>query len=620
MGKEILEEINSIIKKIDCVANNSGQRIFDAFCDDFLDSKNKTWLKVSDLELFKIYIKDELWIVFANDKQDPKYSLNKIPEQFLINRLSSGCLYNIKWLSKSIGNTELLKNINININHNDKIALIWMNGTWKTTLFKILAGVESQDTWDIIESKWLKIGYLSQDFYRKDENLSLQKEMELTFPDITKDIRRLDEIGSLMETAWEEIYDLIEEQTNILERLSMNDGYKKYEMQSEILKYFWFSDYHLQLPINQLSWWEKTKVQIAKFVLQGVDLLLLDEPTNHLDIEGIIFLENFLKRWKKAIVCISHDKKFINSIFDKIWEIADGDITEYYGDYDDYIEKKVNTMELQEKRYDEQIEFIKKQKEFINKNKARKSKWGAVKTRLKRLEKLEIINKPVDDKKIKKLSIDIKEAIPQNIIKLSDVAIGYDNTELFKINKELSVNRHDKIWVIGKNWAWKTTLLKVIIGDLPPIQWSVEINEKIKIWYYSQVAEDLNFDNDILSELSWISDLNDWDIRKILASLLIFGDKVYQKISTLSWWERAKVALAKMIMQNPHVLIMDEPTNHLDIHSKSAISNMLMDFPWVAIIVSHDRDLLENISNKIWLIKNNELKAFDDVDVAFQNI
>ena len=620
MGKEILEEINSIIKKIDCVANNSGQRIFDAFCDDFLDSKNKTWLKVSDLELFKIYIKDELWIVLANDKQDPKYSLNKIPEQFLINRLSSGCLYNIKWLSKSIGNTELLKNINININHNDKIALIWMNGTWKTTLFKILAGVESQDTWDIIESKWLKIGYLSQDFYRKDENFSLQKEMELTFPDITKDIRRLDEIGSLMETAWEEIYDLIEEQTNILERLSMNDGYKKYEMQSEILKYFWFSDYHLQLPINQLSWWEKTKVQIAKFVLQGVDLLLLDEPTNHLDIEGIIFLENFLKRWKKAIVCISHDKKFINSIFDKIWEIADGDITEYYGDYDDYIEKKVNTMELQEKRYDEQIEFIKKQKEFINKNKARKSKWGAVKTRLKRLEKLEIINKPVDDKKIKKLSIDIKETIPQNIIKLSDVAIGYDNTELFKINKELSVNRHDKIWVIGKNWAWKTTLLKVIIGDLPPIQWSVEINEKIKIWYYSQVAEDLNFDNDILSELSWISDLNDWDIRKILASLLIFGDKVYQKISTLSWWERAKVALAKMIMQNPHVLIMDEPTNHLDIHSKSAISNMLMDFPWVAIIVSHDRDLLENISNKIWLIKNNELKAFDDVDVAFQNI
>lgn len=620
MDKLVEQKLNNILQKLDGIANNYGKKLLDNFCNEILWLSNKSNLKKYDIELFEIYIKDELWIVL-NKKEEKKYSLQNIPEYLLMNTtLPTGSVYTIKWLSKTIGDTQLFNNVNVNINYNDKIALIWRNGTGKTTLFRILAGVDDFDQWEILKSKWLKIGYLSQDFYRRNESLSLKEEMESCFPEITKDIKRLDELGELMVTAWHDIYDLIYEQSDVLDRLSMNDGYKKYEMQCEILKYFWFSDYHLNLNINQLSWWEKTKVQIAKFVLQWVDLLLLDEPTNHLDIEWIVFLENFLKKWKKWIVCITHDKKFINSVFQNIREIVDGNIISYYGDYDDYMEEKITNMELQEKKYEEQSEYIQKQKEFINKNKARKSKVGAVKTRMRNLEKLEKITKPTDEKKVKNIKIDTKENIPQNVINFDHVDIGYEHIKLFTMNDEISVYKHDKIWIIGKNGVGKTTLLKSIIGELSPIKWTIEVNEKVKIWYYSQVAEELNFDNTILSELSWINSMTDGQIRNMLASLLIFGDKVYQKISTLSWWERAKVALAKMIMQNPHVLIMDEPTNHLDIHSKDAIGNMIMDFSWVALIVSHDRDLLENISNKIWLIKDKKLKVFNNIDAAFQKI
>ncbi|MCX6824280.1 MAG: ABC-F family ATP-binding cassette domain-containing protein [candidate division SR1 bacterium] len=620
MDKILQQELTEILKKLDTITDNYGKKLLDIFCNDFLGSPKKKHLTKDDLELFKIYIQDELGLTL-DQKDTKKYSLQNIPEYLLMNSTPPvGSIYTIKGLSKSIGDTQLFNDVNITINYNDKIALIGSNGTGKTTLFRLFAGMDDVDQGEILKCKGLKIGYLSQDFYRRDELLSLREEMESTFPEITKDIKRLDEIGDLMATAGDEIYDLIYEQSDVLERLSMNDGYKKYEMQCEILKYFGFSDHHLDMNINQLSGGEKTKIQIAKFVLQGVDVLLLDEPTNHLDIEGIVFLENFLKKWKKGIVCITHDKTFINSVFQNIRELADGKITSYHGDYDDYMEEKITNMELHEKKYEEQTEYIKKQKEFINKNKARKSKVGAVKTRIKRLEKLERIFKPTDEKKVKNIKIDSKENIPQNVINFSHVDVGYEGMKLFSIRDDLSVYKHDKIGIIGKNGVGKTTLLKSIIGELPPLHGTIDVHGKVKIGYYSQIAEELNFDNDILSELSGINDMNDGQIRNMLASLLIFGDKVYQKISTLSGGERSKVALAKMIMQNPHVLIMDEPTNHLDISSKEAMSNMIIDFSGVALIVSHDRDLLENVSNKIWLIKDKQLRVFNNVDTAFQKI
>lgn len=616
------KQTNEYINFLDKYSDNCGKQLFEIFCQEFSIEPNKETFTKKNLEKFKTFIKHELWIALEDqDGKDKKSTLENIPKYLLVNSTPPiGSLYNITWLSKSIWDNQLLQDVNVNINYNDKIAFIWRNGTWKTTFLKILANMDKWDSWEVFTSKWLKFGYLSQDFFWENDTVTLKEEMEKTLPKITHDIKRLEEIWIEMEKQSENIDALINEQSDVLERLNMNDWYKNYEMQFEILKHFGFDKEQLSLRINQLSWWEQTKVQIAKFILQNVDILLLDEPTNHLDIEWIIFLEKFLKKWQKWVICITHDKTFINNVFSKIREVHDKNIFEYTWNYDQYEENKIKNMELQEKKYDEQTEYIKKQKEFINKNKARKSKVWAVKTRIRFLEKMEKIDRPKDEKKIKNIKLEVTDTIPKVLIHMKNIEIGYKDKYLFTINDDLLVEKNDKIWVIWKNGIGKTTFLKSIVWEIAPLKGKIDISDKINIGYYSQVAEELNFNNSIFEELSWISAWGDNEVRKILSSLLIFGDKIYQKIATLSGGEKSKIALAKMILQNPNLLIMDEPTNHLDLYSKEAINNMLIDFPGVSIIVSHDRDLIEKISNKIRLIKDNKLKVLSEIQSVFKKI
>ncbi len=604
-------------------------------CEDFLEEipkKIKQETKIKRLK--KFVIKEfELDIEIENKtKKNKEYSLDTIPKYLFEGKTKMvSNLVNIENLTKYIGQTHLFEQANLKINKTDKIALIWKNGAGKTTLLKMIIWVEENidGNWKIEINKDLKIWYLSQDLFWKSEKNTLKQEMLEVFPEITKKIDRLREIeetpppsGTPLEKGRNynenNLENILEEKEEIIKELIEIDWYKKYDLQLEILKYFWFSEEQMNFNVLQLSGWEQTKVQIAKFLISQVDLLILDEPTNHLDIEGIIFLEKFCQNWKKAMLSISHDKRFINNTSDKIAEISEKKIHNYPWNYEEYLEKKEEKYKKELKDFEIQKKDFEVKNAYINRFRANSAKASSVQSRIKQMAKIEVLEKPVNESKAKFIDIKTDKRLPEIIMKLENIEVWYD-VPIVSLPELLEVKKADKIWIIWANWAGKTTLLKTILWELKPLNWETIINETIKIGSYSQVLEDLNPELSIIEELGKDYE-NETEIRAILWGLLIIWDKVEQKISTLSGWERAKVALTKMLLVKPHIIVMDEPTNHLDLHSKEVIKNMLEWFNWTTIVVSHDRDLLESISNKVWLIKDKKLVIFNEAEKGFWEV
>lgn len=585
------------------------------FCQEYYDSIDKKIKEETKLKRLHKYITNEFELTTKEftfgENNNKEYSLETIPKYlFEWKSKINTSLINIKNLNKNIEQTYLFDNAELKINTSDKIALIWKNWAWKTTLLKMIIWVEENLDWEIEIISGLKIWYLSQDLFWSNEQNTLRQEMLSIFPEINEKISRLNEIKNDSE-KWEEIEKLNKDLIEI-------DWFRKHILQLEILKYFWFSDEQLDFNVLQLSGWEQTKVQIAKFLIQEIDLLILDEPTNHLDINWIIFLEKFCQNWKKALVSISHDIKFINNTSTKIAEISWKKIHIYPGNYEKYLEEKQARFDKEMKDFTNQKKDIEKQMDYINRFRANSAKASSVQSRIKALDKVEILTEPENETNVRNIKINLEKRLPEIIMKINDLQVWY-TTPLVILPEYIEVYKTDKIGIIWENWAWKSTFLKTILWNLKPLSWNSIINETIKIGSYSQVLDDLDKESNIIDELLKEYE-NEKEIRAILWWLLIKWDKVEQKISTLSGWERAKVALTKMLLTKPHIIIMDEPTNHLDIHSKEVIKKMLEWFEWTTIVVSHDRDLLESISNKIWLIKDKKLQIFTEVEKWFTQI
>lgn len=609
-----------IINKVLAEHNEFNYYEIEEMCQDYYDEipekiKEETKLKrvlkyiTKEFELDDKSTEDFNPLINSNKE----YSLATIPKYlFEWKAKIASNLINIQNLTKYIEQTHLFENANLKINKTDKIALIWKNWAWKTTLLKMIIWVEENIDWKwIIEiAPNLTIWYLSQDLFWKSEKNTLKEEMLEVFPEITKKINRL-EIIKENHYFWEE--------AEILNKtLIEQDWYKKYNLQLEILKYFWFSDEQMNFNVLQLSGWEQTKVQIAKFLIQEVDLLILDEPTNHLDINWIIFLEKFCKNWKKAILSISHDIRFINNTSNKIAEISNKTINNYPWNYEKYLEEKQERFDKKMKDYNVQQKDLEQTNAYINRFRANSAKASSVQSRIKAMAKIEILEKPENESTVKMIKINSHKRLPEVIMKLENIEVWY-KYPIVTLPEKLEVRKSDKIWIIWENWAWKTTLLKTILWELKPLEWLAKINETVKIWSYSQVLEDLNIELSIIKEL-WKDYESETEIRQILWWLLITWDKVDQKISTLSGWERAKIALTKMLLVKPDIIVMDEPTNHLDLHSKEVIKKMLKSFNGTTIIVSHDRDLLESVSNKVWLIKDKILVVYNEAEKWFEEI
>lgn len=492
-------------------------------------------------------------------------------------------IINISWLYKNIFKTELFEDANLRLFPNEKYAIIWRNWVWKSTLLKIILWTEDVNKWNIDIAKWLRIWYLSQDIFHNKTTRTLVEELS-----------NLSSFSTDLELEDYELEILINKQMSLIEG-------------------FWFSKDDLHRDISSFSGWELTKVQIIKFLILDADLLILDEPTNHLDIEWIIFLEKFVKRREKWLLCITHDKSFLNNCFNRIIEISNLKINSFEWNYDQYLEHKEKQLEIQTQRYNDQQKYLQKQYEFIERFRYKSSKASQVQSRIKMLDKLEKIELPEHDNKVYDIKMEIDIRLPNVLLSMHSLNIWYSWKLLIELPKMIEVNKNRKIWIIWKNWVWKTSLLNTIIWVTESLKWDVKINEKIRIWYFSQISESLNYENTIMNELSlnWVSTHS---ILWYLWMLLIDEEKVSQKIWTLSWGERAKVALVKMFLEKPHLVILDEPTNHLDIFTKKSIQNFIINFPWVSIVVSHDRDLLSNISNQIWLIDNWKLIVYEDVN------
>ncbi len=622
----IEEELQKIVSKVlEIHGEDFNFYEIEEICLDFL---NEIPAKIKDVTKIKRLIKYvnkefELENKVGNEnfhslQNNSQYSLGKIPKYLFEwkTRIQSW-LINIIDLKANIWLTELFDWLNLKVNKTDKIALIWKNGCWKTTLLKMIIWkkidlIESE--WEIKLAQWLNIWYLSQDLFWESENNTLEEEMFKIFPEITQKVEELEKISLLQREypegeGFECEYTKIQELT---EYLLENDWFKKYELQKNILKYFGFSDERMKQNVLSLSGWEQTKVQIAKFLIQQVDLLILDEPTNHLDIEWIIFLEKFCQNWKKAIISISHDKKFIDNSSEKIVEIYRHKAFNYVWKYCDYEKQKQERYDKELKDFKDQKKIIDEEEVYINRFRANSAKASAIQSRIKALDKVVRLKEPEHDQKARFISISTTRRLPEIIIKLRNIEVWYDEI-LIELPEEINVLKTDKIWIIWANWTGKTTLLKTILWDLKALNWTSEINETLKIGSFAQILDELNLENSIINELS--ESLNEQqEVRKILWWLLIKWEKVNQKINSLSWWERAKVWLTKMLLQKPDIIIMDEPTNHLDLHSKEIIKTMLKWFDWMTLIVSHDRDLLENVSNKIWLIRDKKMEIFDEVE------
>ena len=645
-------------------------------CSDYLLKFNKPTKEETKIKSLKKYLSKFFEIdLFADEEpkleeiQPSMSPLQSIPKQYFQERSWAKKDYIIKihHLDKQIWKTILFDDANLQLRFWDEVALIWKNWSGKSTLLKMLIWKEESGFWMIEIADWVKVGYLSQDLFWANDEHTVEEEMKTCFPNIKLAMERLNDIekqlsmsswtewrilgniqdssavasewqiwckvDSSLRSEWQKIppisplteggqkdyHSLLEEREKLQDWLRKENGYQKRWMQIEILKYFWFSKAMLNFKIKQLSWWEQTKLQIAKFLVQEVDLLLLDEPTNHLDIEWIFFLQRFCELWWKTLICISHDKKFLNSCFNRVVEISQKKLHLYEWNYSDYLRQKEKNLEIQHKNYVAQQKYLQQQEKFITKFRYKSSKAAQVQSRIKMLDKLEKMEAPETESDPKKINFKLSQRLPNLIMQIEWLTVWYPWKELVTLPNKIEITKEMHIWIIWKNWIWKTTLVKTILWQLQPLHWSVKVHPDLRIGSYSQVFDDLHPNDTVIEAVMWVG-ISYQDARAFLWTLKIDVEKMDHKVSSLSWWEMAKVAVTKMLLQKPHVIIMDEPTNHLDLGSKETIKMMLEWFNGVTLIVSHDRDFLEWTSNMLWWIWDNRLTVFHDLQRGFQEL
>ena len=623
--EEVIDE--SITKILEINPDLTYTEVYE-LCSDYLLKFNKPTKEETKIKSLKKYLSKFFEVdLFADD--EPKFEdaqlsmspLQSIPKQYFQERSWAKKDYIIKihHLDKQIWKTILFDDANLQLRFWDEVALIWKNGSGKSTLLKMLIWKEESWYWMIEMANWVKIWYLSQDLFWANDEHTVEEEMKTCFPDIKLAMERLEAIERLLANDESDHHALIEEQAKLQDQLRKENGYQKWWMQIEILKYFWFSKAMLNFKIKQLSWWEQTKLQIAKFLVQEVDLLLLDEPTNHLDIEWIFFLQRFCELWWKTLICISHDKKFLNSCFNRVVEISQKKLNLYEWNYSDYLRQKEKNIEIQHKNYVAQQKYLQQQEAFITKFRYKASKAAQVQSRIKMLDKIDRIEAPENESAPKKINFKLSQRLPNLIMQIEWLTVWYPWKELVTLPNKIEITKEMHIWIIWKNWIWKTTLIKTILGELQPLHWSVKVHPELRVGSYSQVFEDLHPTDTVIEAIMWTW-ISYQDARSFLWALQIDVEKMDHKVASLSWWEMAKVALTKMLLQRPHVIIMDEPTNHLDLWSKETIKMMLQWFNGVTLIVSHDRDFLEWTSNMLWWIWDNHLTVFHDLQRGFQEL
>ncbi|EQK48666.1 ABC-F family ATP-binding cassette domain-containing protein [Paraclostridium bifermentans] len=519
-------------------------------------------------------------------------------------------------LNKSFGIDTILENISFTVNEGDKVGIIGVNGTGKTTLFKVLSGIYGYDSGDIYLGKGVEIGYLEQNTNFQSEKTIYEEVLEVfsDLMDMENYIRDLEiKISEEGSNPNSKILDkLMNEYSQKLELFSELNGYGYKSEVKGILKGLGFSDSDMETPINILSGGEKTRVLLSKLLLKNPSLLLLDEPTNHLDSDAIEWLEVFLKQYKGTVIIISHDRYFLDQVVNRVFEIHNKKLKTYNGNYSKFIELSKVEKELEVKKYEDQQKEIKKQEESIDRLKAygREKHLKRARSKEKMLDKVDVLDKP--DVFRKKASIQFSPSVSSgnDVLQVEDLSMGYGERILFK-DINFNIYRGEKVALIGANGIGKSTLFKIIMNEIIPLTGTTKLGANVHVDYFHQEQKTLNLDNTIIDEI-WNDhpSLNQTTLRNMLGSFLFEDEEVFKKISTLSGGERARVAILKLILSNSNFLLLDEPTNHLDIDSKEVLEEALLNYTGTLFTISHDRYFLNTVVDKILVLDSDGITEY----------
>ncbi len=509
------------------------------------------------------------------------------------------------------GARSILRDATWHIQPNERIGLIGYNGTGKSTILKLLVGEYTASEGSVERSRATTIGYLHQDLLSFDTNDSILNVALGAFERILQLEKEIEELGNRLEGSESSNETLLFQYTDRLHELETLGGYTIHHKSEEVLQGLGFSNQDLQRPYREFSGGWRMRVLLAKMILQQPDLLLLDEPTNHLDLPSIEWLEKYLVHYQGSVVIVSHDKYFLNRMVTKIVEVYQRELHVYNGNYDFYETEKSQRVELQQRAFENQQDFIRQQERFIERFRAKASKAAAAQSAMKRLDKLDRI----EDVEIERPNIRINftiDKIPGKVlVELNDVSKSFGDIKIIQ-HTGAEINRGDKIALIGANGKGKSTVLRIIAGTEPfegERRWGHNVEEA---FYAQHQLEALQVNHTVLDELkSAGSQKTELELRTLLGCFLFSGDEVEKKIRVLSGGEKARVALAKTMVSKANFLILDEPTNHLDIHSVELLIEALKRYEGSIILVSHDRYFISRVADKIWEIDDLKIKEFD---------
>jgi ATP-binding cassette subfamily F protein 3 len=521
-------------------------------------------------------------------------------------------------LSLYFGGQDIFKDISFMVNKGDKIGLVGKNGAGKSTLLNVLSKNLTPNKGNVSIPNGLIVGYLTQDLDFEDGRTVIE-EAQTAFDFLNTIKARLDHVDKELnertdyETA--SYLELISEFNELEERYRMSGGNDVQSEMSQVLAGLGFTQYDFDRQTTEFSGGWRMRIELAKMLLKKPNILLLDEPTNHLDIESIIWLENWLKKYNGAIVLVSHDKFFLDSITNRTIEVAFAKINDYKAPYTKYLDLRKDRIEKQIQAKKNQDKFISETKVLINKFRAKKNKAAFAQTLITKLERLEIIHVEKEDVGSMQFRFPPAPHSGKLSLEINNVSKSYDDLKVLT-NLDMQIVKGDKIAFVGKNGEGKSTLAKMVVNEID-FEGEIKLGHQVKIGYYAQNQADfLDEDITVLQTIeNAVTEHTKSNVRTILGSFLFSNDDVSKKIKVLSGGERARVALCKLLLEPYNLLVMDEPTNHLDIQSKTLLKKALLNYDGSLIVVSHDREFLQGLSQKVYEFKNQKIREYiGDID------
>lgn len=525
-------------------------------------------------------------------------------------------LLNANNLSKYYGAELIFHEVSFQIARGEKVAIVGMNGAGKSTLLRIIAGHETPDSGSLSLARGTRVAYLAQETRFRNED-TLWQAMEAALAEIQQWRRELATLEARLADTnapdWEAV---MERYGELSARFEHAGGYEIEQRIERVLHGLGFQPDQFHRQMGQFSGGQKTRAALAAALLSDPDLLLLDEPTNHLDMQALEWLEQFLRAWDGTLIVVSHDRYFLERVTKRTLELSFNRLEDYPGSYEKYLALKAERMERRLKEYKAQQEFIARTEEFIRRYKAgqRAREAKGREKRLERLKREQMIERPKETAKLR-VALDSQLRSGELVLRLDGVVVGYQvphgrSNALLRAD-DLTIRRGERVGLLGPNGAGKTTLLRTLIGQLPPLQGTVRFGHEVRVGYYAQGHDVLQWDNTVLAEVLRVApSLGEGAARNLLARFLFTGDDVFKRIADLSGGERSRVALAQLTLLPGNMLLLDEPTNHLDIDAREALEAVLKEYTGTILFVSHDRYFIDALADKLWIIEQGRIRQF----------